>query len=437
VPAISRPIHGIADALLGDEPAASLPGWRDTTLVLAVALVLTFAGQAFVIPFLPLYLQQLGLRDAAEVRLWSGVLAAVGSAGFAVAAPLWGWLADRVGRKPMVLRAMGLGGLALAASAAVQSPEQLMGVRLVLGLMSGPATASFALASVTVPLERLLRALGLLQIAVLLGQTIGPLVGGVLGDAIGLRATQVVGGGLTIGAALLVLIFARERFHRGPPSPGQGPVTPPAARPVRTILRAPMFLAALGGSVAIDFAWSVMNAALALWVQALSEAGRAVTLTGIIQGGFSLCAGLGALMTGWVARHFDFKVVLIGALVGSGLLFVPQAFAPTVWVLLGLRMAQGGLDGLALTSLNTLVGYAAPPEVRGTTYGVVASVAGAGAAVGPLVAGAAAAAFGLPVVFLLCTGVMGAGGVWVLARLRGGALGAQGSGPMDRPQDVP
>ncbi|MBM4436304.1 MAG: MFS transporter [Actinobacteria bacterium] len=415
------------------EPDAADNVWRTTVPVLALALALAFAGLGFVMPFLPLYLQELGVRDPSDVRVWSGVMAGAGSLGFAVSAPLWGVVADRVGRKPMVLRAMGLGGVAAIAAAFVADPTQLIVLRILHGFVIGPATASFALASSVMPRANLLRAMGLMQVSMLVGQSLGPFAGGLSADFFGIRPTLVLGGAIQIGGAALVLAFVRENFTRRGAArtladlPGAMP-----ALPLRRVVMSATFTAIMGAQVALMFSQNAAGAVMPLYVQELGEPARASSYTGFIQGAFSVCAGAAALSAGRVVDRFTLKPTLIAAITGMALLFIPQAFAPNVWVLLGSRAAQGAFAGFISPSIQTVIGFVTPQERRGTVYGIMGAATGSGATVGPLVTGAVAAWVGLPSVFVVLAGIALIGALWVALRLDRAAVAAASSAPRPR-----
>ena len=134
--------------------------------------------------------------------------------------PLWGLLADRIGRKPMVMRAQF--GSAVILSLAGLSPNIyfLIGARFLQGALSGTVAAASALVAAMTPRDRLPFAMGMLLLAVYGGNTIGPALGGVMADAFGFQATFFITGGLLVLGGVIVLLFVKEDFKR--PEPGQG-----------------------------------------------------------------------------------------------------------------------------------------------------------------------------------------------------------------------
>ncbi|MCS7256720.1 MAG: MFS transporter, partial [Thermomicrobium sp.] len=153
----------------GSAASGSAPNWQRTLAALWLAQTLTIIGFSLRTPFLPFFVAELGARDLQSQVLWAGAINAGGAAVMAITAPLWGALADRYGRKLMVLRAMAAGSLTIGLMALATSPWQLFVLRLVEGGFTGTVTASTTLAASTVPKERLGFGLGLMQMAVFSG----------------------------------------------------------------------------------------------------------------------------------------------------------------------------------------------------------------------------------------------------------------------------
>src|ERR687894_1086333 len=135
-------------------------------LSFAVLLVSQFAATAgflFVMPFMPLYVQQLGVEDAGRAAAWAGLLNTATAGTMALAAPMWGRLADRVGNKPMLLRATLAGSVVVGLMGLVTSPWQLLFLRLLQGTLTGTVAAATLLVSATAPPGKEGQRLGVLQ----------------------------------------------------------------------------------------------------------------------------------------------------------------------------------------------------------------------------------------------------------------------------------
>jgi DHA1 family multidrug resistance protein-like MFS transporter len=163
--------------------------WVRTVAVLWVAQVVSEIGFGFALPFSPLYVQQeLGVADPREAGLWAGFAAAAFAVAMGLMAPVWGMLADRFGYRLMIQRGFIGAGLALGAVSLIQTPEQLVVMRILHGALTGVFTGIATLISVTTPRDHLGTVLGLMQSALFLGIVLGPIIGGAFADSFGLRA---------------------------------------------------------------------------------------------------------------------------------------------------------------------------------------------------------------------------------------------------------
>ena len=194
--------------------------WKRNLYVVWVAELLAIAGFSVAFPFLPYYIQELGVTEPGRVELWSGILVAVQGVTMTVFSPIWGSLADRYGRKIMIQRATFGGAAVLTAMAFVQSVEQLALLRAAQGVLTGTVAAAMTLVASGTPRDRTGYALGLLQMAVWLGSSLGPPLGGLIADLWGYRAVFIVTGVLLFVAGVTVWRLVREEFT--PVARGEG-----------------------------------------------------------------------------------------------------------------------------------------------------------------------------------------------------------------------
>jgi DHA1 family multidrug resistance protein-like MFS transporter len=188
--------------------------WQRNLYAIFIGQLFVMMGFNFASPFLPLFIQQLGNYSNEQAAFWSGIATAGLGIAMFFSAPLWGIVADRWGRKPMVLRAQFcsafiLGGLALSTNV-----FWVVGLRILQGFFSGTMTAAQAMVAGETPRDKMPFAMGLLITAMFTGTTVGPLLGGVLADIFGYRATFFITGALLFIGGIIVLFFTKENFVR-------------------------------------------------------------------------------------------------------------------------------------------------------------------------------------------------------------------------------
>jgi DHA1 family multidrug resistance protein-like MFS transporter len=184
---------------------SDLATWRRNQFAVTAASFMGFTGFTLVMPFLPVYIQQLGVTDVGEIALWAGLSLGVTPAVTAVLSPFWGRLADRFGRKLMVERSLISFVLVMSAMAFVTRPWHIFALRAVQGVFAGYGGLTLAMAAESAPRDRLARAIGLVQSAQRLGPALGPVIGGVVAEVAGIRpaffVTAIVTAACSVAAA--------------------------------------------------------------------------------------------------------------------------------------------------------------------------------------------------------------------------------------------
>jgi DHA1 family multidrug resistance protein-like MFS transporter len=382
----------VASAALG-----SAPNWQRTLGALWLAQTLTIIGFSLRTPFLPFFVAELGARNLETQVLWAGAINAGGAAVMAITAPMWGALADRYGRKLMVLRAMVAGSLTIGLMALATSPWQLFVLRLVEGGFTGTVTASTTLAASTVPRERLGFGLGLMQMAVFSGSAVGPLIGGVLADQIGYRATFVLAGSLLLVSALLVAFLVEERFEPPPRRAGHGETGGETWR----LLLAPALLGIVVSLFALRAASMALQPIVPLLVAQLARGSSAVnSLAGLAMGVSGMTSAVASVGLGRLSDRIGQRPLLIASGALAAATFLPLGLTTQVWQVIVLQALFGIASGGMLPTANALVARLTPEGRRGTIYGFTTTASSLGAFVGPLVGTALAAALGLHAPFL-------------------------------------
>jgi len=164
----------------------------------------------FGLPFMLPYMKTLGITDVSELNLYTTILAAAPAITMGIMAPIWGNLADRFGRKLMILRAMFMAVIILALMGMVQNVNQLIVLRLMQGLFTGTVTAALTFIASNTPSQHMTEALGTISSSTFIGYSIGPMLGGNVAALLGYRVSFLIGASMMLVGALAVLFLIKE-----------------------------------------------------------------------------------------------------------------------------------------------------------------------------------------------------------------------------------
>ncbi|MGI4953122.1 MAG: MFS transporter [Janthinobacterium lividum] len=387
------------------------PNWQRTLfLMLGIQLGMNM-GFTVLSPIMPLFLPQLGVQDPSMISLWAGILAAVTPLIAAFASPLWGRVADRRGRKLMVLRSCFAIAVFIGLMSLVTNVWQFVGLRALMGVFAGFNAATISLVASQVPPRRLGYSLGWLSTGQLVGTLIGPLLGGLVADVTGsYRAPFVLTSAICALCGIVGLLLIRETFV--PPKVGTAKTT--LVQSFAILARSPGLMPLFVVLLLAQFGVQAVQPVVTLYVeQLLGPVPALATLGGLA---FSVTGVADLIASPFLGRRSDvlgYRRVLLISLGGAALASAPQAFVTSYWGFVASRFALGLFVGGILPTANALVGRLAPPENRGTVYGVTASAMFLGQSLGPLSGGVIAASLGLHWVFLITAILLAANLVWV------------------------
>jgi DHA1 family multidrug resistance protein-like MFS transporter len=354
---------------------------RRNQLVTVAMVFAVFTGFAFVLPFLPLFVRELGVDEPERAALWAGVLIGVAPLVAGLLAPVWGRLADRYGHKGIAMKALVAYVIILALSAAVTSVEQLLVLRIGIGLFGGIGPLGLAMATAQAPREETGRAVGRIQAAQILSAAIGPFAGGLLADTVGIRRTFLVTAALCALALVLVLAFYEER----------GPAERRAAGPspgFRAVVALPGVVALLIVLFLVNFIGRSFTPILPLHLGVLGIPSKHLaSATGVLISAYSLAAATSAWYLGRLSRTRPPRGLLLLTLVGGAAVVAPMALVPSYELVLGLAVLLGLVSGGSLTLCYTIGGLMVPEAVRTTAFGFFSGAALFGGALSPTVAG--------------------------------------------------
>ena len=360
--------------------------WRRNVWALTLTVFISFVGFQFFSPFLPLYIRELGVTDPAKIALWAGLQAAVTPAMSGVLSPVFGRLADRFGRKMMLIRSLVGFVVIVAAMGLVTSVEQLFIARVVMGLFAGFTPMVMALATTSAPKDKVPAAIGMVQSAQLLSVAVGPAIGGYVASHFGIRYAFFATAGLCALALVGLIVLFQEV------SPGSGAQRQPTVRmPFADVFKFPHFAVVMGLLFAAQFIDRGLALLIPLQVAHLPDIEKIAAVSGAIVSIGAIAATTSANVAARLAREIPAaRILLIGLLLGGPLcaaMALPQGWP----MLLALRLLTGLCLGAAITLTYSLGAAIVPAEHRGTAFGWLGLALQIGTAASPLASGAIAA----------------------------------------------
>jgi len=397
--------------------------WQRNLYVLTIVQFLSTASFSGITPLLPLFIQDMGTKNPNEAAFWAGVAAFASGFGSFLASPVWGTLADRYGRKSMVLRSTAGGACVLVLTGFSPSLAFLIAMRAIHGVLAGVSTATSALTASQAPRSRIPFAVGLIQMSFFLGSMTGPLAGGVIADAFGYRAPYFVMGATMVISALIVILFVHEDFK---PEEAAGSVQNPIQN-VGMVLGIANVIPFLVMLMVIRFGPFMMQPVLAVFMQGLTTEGAA-TAAGLALSLLGLTSALSSVIIGRWGRTDRFLVVVAAAGCVASVLFLPQLWVQSA-VLSALLIGMVGLcQGGLLTSTNSLLSGSVSRERQGAVFGVAQSAGALAQGVAALAAGTLTIAFGVRSIFAadaVMYLLLGVGAWWMYRRMATKRAGTQ------------
>lgn len=408
---MSTTVH-VPAAAGGGHPAASYAErnaryWRRNLAVCVFGSFTTLVSLSMLLPFLPLYVRQLGVDSQAAVIQWSGVAFGATFLGTAVTAPLWGRLADRFGRKPMLVRAAIGMAVVMSLIGVAHNVYELVALRLVAGLVGGYASASTVMVGTQAPRERAGWALGILSTGALAGNLVGPLVGGMLPGWLGTRGTFFAGGAMIAVAALLTIVVVKEDFDADTDAQTRRTHATAAAQSRRTDRVG--IAALLATAMMVLLANMSIEPIITVYIGELGVSGdHLARVAGIVMASSALGSMLTAARLGALADRIGSWNVIVVCLLLTALAMVPQAFVTHWWQLAALRVLMGMTLAGLLPSIGKLVRQSVDERATGQMLGYLQSAQFGGQVLGPVIGGQIGVALGLHSVFFVTAALLAA-----------------------------
>lgn len=351
--------------------------WKINLYTLWVTQIFSLMSFGLGVPFIPYYFQEMGLTDPTQLNLAVGLASTLPAASMAVAAPIWGFLSDRYGRKMMIVRAMACAAVLLALMGIVGSVGAFLFLRILQGIFTGTITASMAFVSANTPENRMSYALGFMTSSNFLGYAIGPFIGGLLAEHLGYKFCFYAGGGLMVVGLLLVLALVVEaKDSYGPELMARLQEEEQAKNGGKKIrLLNPMILSVIVTLFIARVARTIFTPFVPLFVQdTLGGLEGAATYTGIINGTTGAATAVAALtLTRLGDRFSKFKLSFLLTLISLPIaaLLVPfHALIPFIVIYTAFFFFAGGIEPI----LTSAASENTSPMMRGALFGTLGTV---------------------------------------------------------------
>ena len=379
-----------------------------------LAMMVTFAlmmssSYTMLIPFLPIYMQSELGATADNVSLWSGVTYAITFAISAFVSPIWGKLSDKMGKKPMIIRASFLLAITYFLGGIVRTPFELFLVRAFQGIASGLWPACLVMMSACVPKNKIGISMGLMQSANICGGIIGPLLGGILATAFGMRNSFYVG-----AVALSLITVTTILFIKEPPVAPEKEINKAQNTSYLSFIKDKNILILLLCVCMTNLVILQIQPIVSLYVQQLSHnSDKAVLLTGFIMSLGGIAGALASPLWGKTGQKVGFYKTITLAFISAGLLMSLQG-VPNSLVLFGLMQFLCGLGFSGIfPSANSILVLLTPPSSRGMGFGSLFSAQMIGGALGPVIGGVIVSFMSFNTVYIISGSILFVIGIYL------------------------
>lgn len=394
--------------------------WQLNLAVLWLGQFLVMGGMTMVIPFLPLYIQEMGITDPHEVSIWAGIIFAGNFVTSFIFQPFWGGLADRYGRKMMLLRSSFGMAVITALMGLTANPWQLLLLRMANGMVAGYMPAAVSLISANTPREKIGFAMGMLQSGQIAGSILGPFFGGLMAEWTGFSPIFYLTGFLLFLASLLNLFVIKENFN----------AKAAAAKPkvsimasFRQLTQIPQLPALFSVTILFQFAMLNSMPIIPLFIQELhGKTEMLAFLAGLVSSVTGFSNIFASPLLGRLGDRIGAERILIVCLVGSAIAFIPQALVQNVWQLLAARFFLGIFMGGLAPSINALIRKFTPDGMESRAYAFNTSALSLGNMLGPITGGILSGWITIRGVFLFSAVLLFINAFWVRRAVLGNTI---------------
>ena len=381
-----------------DSPAATgkFPrGWHRTFYTLWIGAFITGMGYSMTMPFISLFINELGHFSRFQLNFYSGLAFAMTFISQAIVSPLWGSLADRKGRKLMCMRASGVMACTIFVTGLSQTVWMIIGMRFLQGVFSGYINNATAMMAGETPHQRSGWVMAAMTTAGVAGNLVGPLLGGALSGFFGYRIPFFITGGLMFLVFLSTWLLTTEHFK---------PIQKTAMKPMRQIvaeLDSPKLIFVMFLTTMIVTASTMsIDPIISLYVRSLMHShGNVAFVAGVV----AATPGLGTLIAASKIGHTMDQIgperVLRVGLTVAFVLFIPMTFTHSPWSLAFWRFLLGLANAALMPATQTVLTLDVPTEAFGRIFSYNQSFQAGGAVLGSLLGSAISGLSSYPMVF--------------------------------------
>ena len=356
--------------------------WKRNQAAITAAAFVGFTGFTLVMPFLPLYIRELGVVEVGDIALWTGVTLGVSPAIAALTAPLWGRVGDRFGNKLLVQRSLVSFILVMTAMAYVTKPWHLFALRAVQGFFAGYGPLTLSMAALSAPREKMAMAIGTVQTAQRMGPALGPVIGGILAPAVGLRNAFIVAAGFYAVALVMITVLYKEPPRA--PRAAEGRQRTPFA----SILAFENFLVVMLVLFGLQLVDRSFGPVLPLYLGQIGYASAEVPVAaGILFSVLALTGALGNQLSGLLLRRHSPRMVIASAVLAAAAALTVFTTAAAMWLLAASMAVVGLCIGTSITTVFAAGGAVIPRDVHATAFGFLTSASLIGVALSPVLSG--------------------------------------------------
>jgi DHA1 family multidrug resistance protein-like MFS transporter len=386
---------------------------RRNILAAAGAGCIGFTGFTLVMPFLPLYIAELGTTDVGEIALWTGLILGATPTVTAISAPLWGRVGDKYGNKLLVIRSLTAFILTKAAMAFVTAPWQLFALRALLGVFAGYGALTMSMAAQSAPRDKMAQAIGTVQTGHRLGPAIGPVIGGLLAPLVGLRNAFLVAALFYAAAMLLIIVVYKDPLDVKAVKKARG-----GWEVFSQLIRLPGFLLALFVIFGLQTVDRSFGPVLPLFVSQVGvDADRIPIVAGVLFSLGAVSAAAGSQLAPRLLKRRTAKSVIVGGTVAAAVALGAIVVAPSLWILGVAIVIAGTAMGSSTTAIYSVAGGLLPADAHSTGFGIMTTASLLGLAVSPVAAGLIGSA-GLRIVFVADVALLVVLGILTARNLR-------------------